>query len=71
MHIHCAYDPCGMVVVYCFIIVFYFVFNLDDEKRILDTIPPTMQSFHGVLEPRKYFVVKQIGCGSCGKVKNL
>ena len=57
---------------YCCIIVMYFVFILEIAKRIQDTIPPTMESLHGVLEPcKKYLVVKQIGCGSCGKVQNV
>ena len=29
------------------------------------------ESLHGVLDPRKYVVVKQIGCGSCGKVRDI
>ena len=60
-----------MLVVYCCAIVIYFVFILEIDKRVQDTIPPTMESLHGVLEPCKYLVIKQIGCGSCGKVKNV
>ena len=55
-----------------FIYSIYFVFILEVDQRIdQDTIQPTMESLHGVLEPRKYCFVKQIGCGSCGKVRSL
>ena len=71
VRIHYAYGPCGMFVENCCIIIMYFVFILEIDKRIQDTIPPTMESLYGVLESRKYLVVKQIGCGSCGKVLNV
>ena len=49
----------------------YFIFIQEVDKRIQDTIPPTMPSLHGVLDPRKYVVVKRIGCGSCGEVDDI
>ena len=46
-------------------IAFLFFLVLDYEKYIQDT------NLYGVLDRNKYFVVRQIGHGACGKVKNI
>ena len=71
LHIGLSDDVCLYQTFLFVIYSIYFVLILAVDKRIQDSIPPTIQNVCGVLDPRKYFVVKQIGCGSCGKVQNV